>query len=149
MEMKEEPLQHLVVAVPPDDVRPLRFLNEASDYTGGYVQSTPSHAHLPLLVGSDGAPVYLYNFVEAIDAVIEYDRIREEFPTLSYSQISSALAFLRRIAQVNTAGVDIDEIINQIECKDPEFLNKLDGALEDKESCCVLDFNQQDSSPGL
>ncbi|MGH9427954.1 MAG: hypothetical protein ACRD2L_16845, partial [Terriglobia bacterium] len=101
--------------------------------------------YCPFLHGSDEKPVFLYELVEVIDGVIDYDEIKEELPTLSVAQISGAIAFLRKVAQFNSDDVDLDELEDLKLAQDETFLNELRAALADQETMRVLNFPQSDS----
>ncbi|HEX8735659.1 MAG TPA: hypothetical protein VF721_10075 [Pyrinomonadaceae bacterium] len=116
----------------------LKTFAELSVSTGGYVQILPEHHYLPALIGNDSRPVFLYEIVELIDEYIDYDRIQEECPTLSFSQIAGAISFIRKVAQLNGANVDIDEMENAIDAQDPELLEALRNALVDVEAARVF-----------
>lgn len=106
--------------------------------TGGYVHIDPELGCLPALIGNDARPVYLYEFVEAVDGLIDYDGVKGEFPTLNYAQISGAIAFLRKVSQHNARGIDIDALEDEADANDVELTNALRNALNDVETSCVL-----------
>ena len=110
-------------------VNALPLLKEAAAYTGGYVKVEPEMKHLPLLEREARTPVYLYQLVEAINGLIDYDEVIEEFPGLSYSQVNGALDFLRRLSQFNTASVDVDAVENEFEAQDEELIATLREAI--------------------
>lgn len=116
----------------------LKVLVECSVSTGGYVQVNPQIGCLPMLVGNDSRPVFLYQFVEALDGLVDYDRIREEFPTLSYAQIDGAMAFIRKVAQINARGIDIDELEDAADAEDAQLIDALRTAVNDRETSRVL-----------
>jgi hypothetical protein len=93
---------------------------------------------LPALIGSDERPVFLYQFVEALDGLVDYDSIKETFPTLSYAQIDGAMSFLRKAAQLNARGVDIDELESEADADDARLIDALRNALNDRETSRVL-----------
>lgn len=103
--------------------------SSASEYSGGCVKLRHDYKCLPLLERKDMPPVLLYDFVEVIDGLVDYDEVIEEFPGLSYSQVNSALGFLRRLAQFNTAGVDIDEVESKYLSQDEELITALRDAI--------------------
>lgn len=115
-----------------------KVLLECSTATGGYVQIMPELGCLPTLIGSDSRPVFLYEFVEVLDGLLDYDGIKEDFPTLTYAQINGAMAFLRRVAQFNVRGVDIDLLEDESDANDSELINALRTALNDRETSRVL-----------
>lgn len=115
-----------------------QMLSEKSRETGGYVEIRPDFTFCPVLMGSNSRPVFLYELVETLDDIIDYDRIKEELPILSSAQIGGALAFLRRISQFNVKGVDIDALEDEELTNDEALLNQLREALADQEVARVL-----------
>ncbi|MCA1612590.1 MAG: hypothetical protein LC800_00245 [Acidobacteria bacterium] len=111
---------------------------ESSASTGGYVQIQEELGCLPALIGNDDNPVYLYEFVEALDNAVDYDVLKEEFPTLSYAQINGAISFLRKVAQLNVRGVDIDALEDEADAHDSQLIEALRTALNDRETVRVL-----------
>lgn len=116
----------------------------ASKATGDYVKLLPSHHFCPLLIGSDEKPVGLYQFVEVLDAIIDYDRIRDELPNLSYAQINGSLMFLRKVAQCNIHDIDIDELEDEKLESDAGFIDEVKRAVADQETTRVLNFDKRD-----
>ncbi|MBI3968716.1 MAG: hypothetical protein HY329_24030 [Chloroflexi bacterium] len=88
----------------------MEVFSQASGASHNVVRLLPDYSYLPVLLGSDNRPVLLYQVVEAIDGTLDYSAIQADFPTLSFSQIAGALGFLRKVAQFNLAGVDIDDL---------------------------------------
>ncbi len=116
----------------------LKVLLECSNATGGYVHVNPQMGCLPALIGSDSHPIYLYQFVEALDSLVDYERIKGEFPTLSYAQINGAIAFIRKVSQINARGIDIDELEDEADAHNPELIDALRIAVNDRETSRVL-----------
>ncbi len=114
-------------------------LIQCSHATGGYVQIDPRYSYMPFLAGTDGRPVFIFQLVEAIDEFIDYDRLVEEYP-LTYGQINAVFSFLRKVASVNGANVDVDEIEEQADELDAELISGLRAGLADQEVVRVLDF---------
>lgn len=114
-------------------------LAQCSHETGGYVQINPDYSFMPFLPGTDGRPVFLFQLIEAIDEFTDYDRLVEDYP-LSYGQISGVFAFLRKVAAVNAAGVDVDEVEDQMDEIDGELIHALRAGLADQEPVRVLDL---------
>ena len=108
-------------------------LIECSMNAGGYVRFSPEIGYLPALIDSNAKPVYLYQLIELIDELLDYDQIKEEYPTLSYAQIGGAMAFLRKIAQLNTKEVEIDELEDEFISENSELVGELRQALADME----------------
>lgn len=109
---------------------------------GGYIQLSPDFAHLPILIGNDNEPVALYELVETLDGLVDFDDIQEEFPNLSYAQIDGAIAFLRKVAQYNSKGIDVDDLEDEAMAQDQEFLRELREALADQETFRVFDLKK-------
>jgi hypothetical protein len=116
----------------------LGLLSRCSDATGGYVQFKPEHQFFPVLIGHGDAVTPLYEFAEVLDEVLDYDLILNELPTLSYSHIGGALAFLRKLALTNPQNIDLDEIEDMALASNSELLQQLRDAFADKESARVL-----------
>lgn len=120
----------------------LHFLSNCSNQTGNYVKFLPEVAFCPALIDNDNQLIFLYRFIEMLDELLDYEEIREEYPTLSYSQIHGAISFLRRIAQFNILNVDIDEIEEEYFTNDQGFLAALRESLADQEMSRVLNLNE-------
>lgn len=102
-----------------------RTLQQCSISSGDYVKILPEMNCIPILIGNDERPVFLYHLVEALDEFIDYDRIEEEYPTLSYAQIVGAVSFLRKLAQTNTAEIDVDDLEDEFDSKDEALIEEL------------------------
>ena len=94
--------------------------------------------YFPVLIGRDGRPIPVFMLVEALDGAVDYDHIKEQLPALSYSQIHGAIAFLRKVSQLNLHGLDIDELEDELDAQDGELINELESGLADKEIARVL-----------
>ncbi len=105
---------------------------EISELTGGCVHFAPELNFMPVLNGNDNVPVFLYHLVEGFQEFLRYDDLLAAYPTLSYSQISSALSFLRKVSQLNAQNIDIDELEDEIEFSDENFVRALQDAFEQK-----------------
>jgi len=116
----------------------LRALEGISKLTGNHVQIVPDFSFMPALIGSDNRPIFLYQIVEAIDEYININGIRGDFPTLNHSQIVGSISFLRRVSQLNSKNLDIDDLEDELLNNDPEFLAALTQAYNDKETVRVL-----------
>jgi len=110
--------------------------------TGGYIHLNPDLGFLPVLVGNDGQSVSLYEFVEALDGLIDYDELQGEFPNLSFAQINSAISFLRKMAQFNIRGIDLDALEDERLIRDDTLLIQLEKAFKDQETYRVLDLDK-------
>jgi len=116
----------------------MNVLIKASEATGNYVQIQAQFGCCPVLVGNDQQPIFLYHLVEAIDEFVDYERLHEEFPTLSAAQINGALSFLRKLAQYNSRGVDIDALEEESHAEEHEFIEEIRHALNNKGLSRVL-----------
>ncbi len=105
----------------------------ASEATGSAVRLDPDYGCLPILVGNNDQPVFLYEVVEALDGAVDYQALRAEFPNLSFGQIAGALALLRKLAQFNTRGVDIDQLKDALIEGSAEFQAQMAVAMADQE----------------
>jgi len=115
------------------------LFQRASQESGGFVHVAARLSYLPMLMRPSAPPVLLYEFVEALDGVADYAELQAEFPGLSYSQIAGALAFLRKLAQFNTRGVDTDALEDEVLESNPEFQRQIEHALTAPEDTRVLD----------
>jgi hypothetical protein len=115
------------------------FYAGASEASGGFVQVSFEHACLPLMIGSDGHPIFLYKLVEFLDEYADYGELKGEFPTLSYGQIAGAMSFLRKLAQFNLYEVDIDKEEDGKLENSEEFQAIIERAIRDQETLRVLD----------
>lgn len=102
-----------------------KTFQECSISSGGYVKILPEMNCIPTLIGNDERPVFLYQLVEALDEFVDYDRIEEEYPTLSYAQIVGGVSFLRKLAQTNTAEIDVDDLEDEFDSKDTALIEEL------------------------
>lgn len=109
-----------------------------NDATGGYIQFLPENSFCPTLAGREGKQVFLFRFVEVLDELIDYDKIREQLP-LSYRQIGRAISFLRKLSQFNCA-VDIDDLMDLAEAEDETFITTLRSALSSQGANIVLNI---------
>ncbi len=117
------------------------YLHNASQNTGNYVILSKDFGFLPGLIDNNQEFISLFRFIEVMDEVIDYDRVIQEFPSLSYSHISGAISFLRQVAQFNLRGYNIDEIMDHELVADEIFLSELRQALANQEVTRVLNFD--------
>ncbi len=110
----------------------------ASEKNGSYVIIEQRFGFLPLLWGKDQQPIPVYEVVEEIEAVLDFSELHSRFPSLSYTQISAALGFLRSLAQFNSKGVDIDALQDEEIENSQSFQETVKQAMEDKEALRVL-----------
>ncbi len=120
----------------------LEMFSEWNEASGGYVKLLPELRFCPVLVGDDDKPVPLYELIEVIDGVVDYNEIQDEFPGLSFAQIDGAISFLRKIAQFNILGVDFDDLEDEMLAEDEGLLEELRNALANQEISRVLDFGE-------
>jgi len=117
------------------------YLYNASQNTGNYVILSKDFGFLPGLIDNNQEFVSLFRFIEVMDEVIDYDRVIQELPSLSYSHISGVISFLRQVAQFNLRGYNIDEIMDHELVADEIFLSELRQALANQEVTRVLNFD--------
>jgi hypothetical protein len=120
------------------------LLYRASKATGEYVKLLPRCNFCPVLIDENANLVGLYQFVEVLDGIVDYDKIKEELPSLSYAQINGSMMFLRKVAQFNINDIDIDELEDERLENDAAFVEELKRAVTDREITRVLDFNKRD-----
>lgn len=104
-----------------------RKFMECSIATGGYVHILPQMSYMPVLIGSDDQPVYLYQLVEMLEGFLDFDTLLAEFPTLNFSQVIGAISFLRKVSQMNAREIDVDELEDHL---DTDFVGELRQAFE-------------------
>lgn len=114
------------------------FLLNASRSTGGYVKLLPHLSYLPVLIDSDNKPVYLFEFVDVINELLDYKKVKQHLPSLSIAQIDGAMLFLRKVAGLNSKGIDIESLEDEIDAEDGEFIDSLRKAFNDTETVRVL-----------
>lgn len=110
----------------------------ASEKNGSFVTIDRRFGFLPLLWGKDQRPVPVYDVVEEIEAILDYDELKSRFPTLSYTQVSATVGFLRSLAQFNSKNVDIDALQDDEIESSQRFQDVVMQAMEDKEVMRVL-----------
>jgi hypothetical protein len=114
--------------------------SQYNDATGGYIKFLPENSYCPALVGKEGQHVFLFRFVEVLDELIDYEKVREQLPGLSSRQIGGAIAFLRKVAQFNCAGVNIDDLIDSAEASDETLVTNLRSTLSAQGESVVLNM---------
>ena len=119
----------------------LKFLNESTTESGNYIKLLKKYSYCPGLIDSNQNFIPLYALIEYLDGLIDYEKVIEEYPALSYTQINGAISFLRKIAQFNIRGVDIDQFFESVSEADEKFLSELRSALYNKEDIRVLNFD--------
>ena len=115
--------------------------NVSSVLSGGYVMILPQYSFCPALIGSDDQPVFLFDFVEVIDGLLDYDRIKEEIPNISYAQIDGAISFIRKLLQFNSNSLDIDDLREEMSFRNGLFLDGQKSSLTTSEPASVLNFD--------
>lgn len=109
-----------------------------SELTGGHVKIVPDFSYMPTLIDNEGNPIFLYRIVEGVDEHLDVEKLLEDFPTLTFSQVSSALWFLKRVSQLNIQELDVDEYEDRYMLSNSGFLHELEQAYNDKEVVRVL-----------
>ncbi|MBU3980952.1 MAG: hypothetical protein KJ550_08155 [Proteobacteria bacterium] len=117
-----------------------KYLYEANSYIGNQIILSKEYGFCPGLI--DGAKNFipLFSLIEVVDELIDYDRIIQELPGISYSQINGAISFLRKVAQFNIKNIDIDDTLDDELAANDSFLSELRKAFADKEDTRVLNF---------
>lgn len=118
----------------------LRMYSQCNDAVGGPVSFHREFSYCPTLLGENGLPIFLFQFVEILDELVDYEKIKNLLPGLSFRQIGGAVAFLRKIAQFNCKGVDIDECIEFIDANDDLLKSNLLVAISNEEESIVLNI---------
>ncbi len=75
-------------------------LREISNMSGGFVRVDAECGFVPSLLGSDGRFVPVYDLFSVMEGYVDFDGLRSEFPTISYSQIIAALSFVEKLLLV-------------------------------------------------
>jgi hypothetical protein len=117
------------------------YLYRPAQDSGDYVTIREDCGFCPGLIDNHQDFIPLFSLVEVFDEVLDYDRVLEEFPGLTYSQINGAMLFLKKISQFNTAGVDISQYIEDEFTQHDELIEELREALRNQEVARVLNFN--------
>lgn len=113
------------------------YYAQESDACGRAVLFNPQIGCLPYMLGDDNNPVFLHKFVEVIDEYIDHAVLKAEFPNLSYGQIAGAISFLRKLAQFNINGIDIDDLEDAEREASPEFQAMIEQSLAEQEQPLV------------
>jgi hypothetical protein len=122
-------------------VHEIQALHKAGSLSSGYVKILSTYSYCPVLIDREGKPIFLFRFLETIDEMLDYDKIREEYPTITFAQIDGAMSFLRRLAQTNCNEIDLDSFEDTIIAEN--FAEELRDALRDQESVRVLNRGEQ------
>lgn len=116
----------------------IRFLQRSSESTYNNVQLLEDFSFCPVLIGNDQHPIFLSNFIEVVDELLDYDKIKGEFPTLSFAQIHGAIEFLKKISQFNSKGIDIEDFEDSVISENEELIQALKAAIANQETTRVL-----------
>lgn len=116
----------------------MEYMAKASAEAGNVVKIDLQNGGIPFLVGNDNRPIQLYRIIEEIDEITDFDTLKVEFPTLSYTQLIGALAFLRKLSQINIQGIGIDTVEDAEIESSPEFQAIILNSLADQEAKRVL-----------
>lgn len=119
----------------------IEFYSVSSSLSGALVMIRPQYSFCPTLIGNDNQPVFLFDFVEVIDGLLDYDRIKEEIPNISYAQIDGAISFIRKLLQFNSKSLDIDDLGEEMASQNEHFLERLRSSLTTQEATSVLDLD--------
>ena len=109
---------------------------KASAETGHFVRQLPNG--LPFVNAKNGDKVLLYHIVEEMEEVINYDELKARLPMLSYGQIAGTIAFLRKLCQFNSQGLNIDDFDDRTIEDDKAFQLALSNSKTDGGSIRVL-----------
>jgi hypothetical protein len=120
----------------------IEIFSKISNTTGNSVHLLEEYNFFPVLIGNDRKPVPLFNLMEILDELVDYDAVIKELPTISYTQVHNAINFLRKVSAINLHGEDIDDIEEDIDNSDA-LLNALKSGFEDKEITRVLYRDEQ------
>lgn len=120
----------------------LQTLQKFNDATGKYIQFPSEYYHLPALQDSRGEYLFLYELVEFLEEIIDFDSITEEYPGLSLAQIDGAISFLRKVAQWNSSGQDIDDLEDSFVAQDQELIDELRSSIANEGVARVLDYSK-------
>jgi len=112
----------------------IREFKMNSEETGSYVQILKEYACCPVLIGSDAEPIFLYKFIEIIDEIIDFGRLKEELPTLTFGQLNGAISFLRKLAQFNVKFVDVDDLEDEMLMNTDQILEELRSVITEENS---------------
>lgn len=107
---------------------------------GEYVVIRPEYSFCPVLMTSQ-EPIFLFEFVDVLDGLINYDRVKEELPGISYAQIHGAISFIRKLLQFNVRGLDPDDLLEEMQHNDTELFDQLRRSIS-TENSRVLYFNK-------
>lgn len=110
----------------------------ASARNGNIVKLDEKFAHMPVIIGEEGKPVFLFQLVEEIDSILNYDELQCRFPELSYSQIVAGVGFLRTLSQFNSKNIDVDDLVDSADEADPEFQKQVQESLDLRSDTRVL-----------
>ena len=110
-------------------LRALAYVNQCAAKTGLVVTLLPELGHLPCVVAKNGSIVPVYQLVELIEENVDVDAILAELPDLTYSQVVGTIGFLRKLAQINANGFDLDAIEDARDAANETLIAELREAL--------------------
>lgn len=116
----------------------IRFFETISAKTGGVIKLDQKFGFFPVILREDGSPIPLYYFVEVIDELLDYQKLKEEFPELTFSQIENTLAFIRKLSAINMFNADIDELESEFDEYDFSLIQALQESITDGDKTRVL-----------
>jgi len=103
--------------------------SQSNDAVGGPIQLLPQYSFCPVLVQRDQTPIFLFQFVEVLDGLIDYEAVKNQLPGLSFGQIGGAIAFIRKLSQFNLKAIDIDELLESQEATNQTLITNLRAAI--------------------
>lgn len=120
------------------------FYKQVSEkYKSHIVEQDEKHGFLPMFTDRKGNNHMLYEFVETIEGLIDYDDVIKQYPNLNFADVYLIFDFLRGICQHNTKNVDIDDVEDQIICSDPELMDALRKAIADTTPMRTLELKNE------
>jgi hypothetical protein len=117
----------------------IQALLKASSLSNSYVKILENYSYCPVLIDKEGKAIFLFRFLETIDGMLDYDKIKEEYPTLTFAQIDGAISFLIKIAQTNYSEIDIEDLEEKVIYEN--FSTELREALRNREKIRLLNDN--------
>ena len=137
---KQVTKQVLVMTECGDKMATLQQYFKYNNAVGAPIQLLPQYSFCPVWMERDQRPVFLFQFIEVLDELIDYDEVKERLPELSFRQIGGAIDFIRKLSQFNLKGIDINDFINSDDATNQVLLNNLRSALSAQGEKVVLDI---------
>ncbi len=119
----------------------LKQYSICNDVTGNHIALRPDLSFCPALIGQNERIVFLFQFIEILDELIDYENIQKLLPGFSFKQIGGAITFLRKLSQFNFNDIDIDAFIDSEDIADEELVSGLCSALPCREANIVLNIS--------